>query len=155
MKLIAKNKKAYLNFEILEKYEAGIVLKGSEVKSLREGKASINEAYGKIKNGEIYIHGMHISPYNPASHFGHEPKRPRKLLLHKRQIAKLISQLTEKGLTLIPLRLYFNEKNIAKIELALARGRKIYDKRDIIAKREADREKERALSLRRKRTKRG
>ncbi len=151
MRIILKNKKAGLNYEILDTYEAGIVLKGSEVKSLREGKGSINEAYGKVKNGEIFLVGMHISPYNPASHLGHDPKRPRKLLLHKREIIRIASKLAEKGLTLIPLKVYFNDMEKIKVELALARGRKLFDKREIIAKREAERETERALARRTKR----
>ncbi|MGB9561552.1 MAG: SsrA-binding protein SmpB [bacterium] len=151
MRIILKNKKAGLNYEILDTYEAGIVLKGSEVKSLREGKGSINEAYGKVKNGEIFLVGMHISPYTPASHLGHDPKRPRKLLLHKREIIRIASKLAEKGLTLIPLKVYFNDMEKIKVELALARGRKLFDKREIIAKREAERETERALARRTKR----
>lgn len=151
MKVIVTNKKAHLNYEILDKYEAGIVLKGSEVKSLREGKASIQEAYAKIKGGELFLVGMHISPYAPASHLGHEPKRPRKLLMHKREIVRIGSKIAERGLTLIPLAIYFNDRGKVKVELALARGRKLYDKRDIIAKREAQRESERALAKRYKR----
>ncbi|MGI5927548.1 MAG: SsrA-binding protein SmpB, partial [Thermacetogeniaceae bacterium] len=135
------------DYFIDETYEAGIALVGTEVKSIRTGKVSLRDSYAEVVNGEAYLQNMHISPYDKGSRFNHDPKRPRKLLLHKREIKKLLGQTTQKGYTLIPLRLYFKRGKV-KVELALARGKKLYDKRQDIAKRDAQREMARALSSR-------
>ena len=139
IKLVQKNRKAYFNYEILEKLEAGMVLLGSEVKSIRDGKVSIHESYAKVRSNEVWVINMDISPYAHAGPLGHEPKRPRKLLLGKSEIHRLLSKTQEKGLTLIPLSLYF-KGGYAKLELGLGRGKAKYDKRATIKKREADRE---------------
>ncbi len=144
-KLVANNKKARHDYFIEEVYEAGMVLTGTEIKSLRKGKANIKESYAKIENGELIIYGMHISPYEQGNRFNVDPLRPRKLLLHKQEIRKLIGQTTLKGLTLVPLNLYINSRGLAKMEIALARGKKNYDKRDDIAKRDADRRMQQAV----------
>ncbi len=130
-----KNKKAYFDYEILEEIETGIVLKGTEIKSIREGKANLRDSYAIIRNNEVYILNMHISPYEQGNIFNHEETRTRKLLLHKREILKLRDSLELKGLTLVPLKLYF-KGNHAKILLGLARGKKLYDKRESIKKRD-------------------
>ena len=135
MKLVANNKKAYHDYFIEEKYEAGLVLHGTEVKSLRMGKCSIKEAFIRIENGEVYAYGMHISPYEKGNIFNKDPLRPKKLLLHKQQIRKLIGSSAEKGYTLVPLQVYFRDGR-AKIEIGLARGKKLYDKRQDIAKKD-------------------
>lgn len=137
---VITNRKARHDFHILESMEAGISLQGSEVKSLRLGKANLRDSYGRVENGEVILYNMHISPYEKASYFNHEPKRPRKLLLHKREISKLIGAVREKGHTLVPLKVYFNANGLAKVELALAKGKRIYDKRETIARRDAQRE---------------
>ncbi len=142
---MAVNRKAKRDYEILETYEAGIELKGSEVKSLREGKGSIKDAFARVENGEVWLYNFHISPYRQASVFVPDPERPKKLLLHKREIKRLAGKVSEKGLTLIPLKVYFNERGWAKVELALARGRKLYDKREAIKRRMLEREAERAM----------
>ncbi|MFY9139378.1 MAG: SsrA-binding protein SmpB [Thermacetogeniaceae bacterium] len=147
IKVVADNRKARHDYFIDEKYEAGIALVGTEVKSIRAGKVSLRDSYAEVVNGEAYLQNMHISPYDKGSRFNHDPKRPRKLLLHKREIKKLLGQTTQKGYTLIPLRLYFKRGKV-KVELALARGKKLYDKRQDIAKRDAQREMARALSNR-------
>ncbi|MCD6449326.1 MAG: SsrA-binding protein SmpB [Thermotogaceae bacterium] len=140
MKVVAVNKKAKTDYEMLETFEAGIVLKGTEVKSLREGRVSFKDAYCKIKDGELWLLNLHIAPYDHASKvFNHDPERPRKLLLHKREIKRLIGKLQERGLTLIPTKIYFNNRGFAKVEIALARGRRKYDKREVIKKREMER----------------
>ncbi len=146
-KLIANNKKAYHDYFILEKYEAGIVLHGTEVKSLRMGKCSIKEAYVRIENGEAYIYGMHISPYEKGNIFNRDPLRTRKLLLHKSEISKLLGKIKEKGMTLMPLRVYF-KGSLVKVEIGLARGKKIYDKRQDIAKKDQEREARRDFKVR-------
>lgn len=133
------NRKARHNYFILESLESGIVLTGTEVKSLRKGNANLQDSYAEIRNGEIWLEGMHISPYEQGSIYNHEPRRRRKLLLQKKQIRKLIGSLKEKGLTLVPLSVYFKGP-YAKVELALARGKKSYDKREAIAKRDAERD---------------
>ena len=130
-----KNKKAFFDYEILEEIETGIVLKGTEIKSIREGKANLRDSYAIIRNNEVYILNMHISPYEQGNIFNHEETRTRKLLLHKREILKLRDSLELKGLTLVPLKLYF-KGNHAKILLGLARGKKLYDKRESIKKRD-------------------
>ena len=143
-KLIANNKKAYHDYFILEKYEAGIVLHGTEVKSLRMGQCSIKEAFIRIENGEMFIYGMHVSPYEKGNIFNKDPLRQRKLLMHRREIDKLLSKIKEKGFTLVPLQVYF-KGSLVKVEIGLARGKKLYDKRDDIAKKDAKREMERSF----------
>lgn len=143
--VVANNKKARHDYFIEDTYEAGIVLTGTEIKSIRQGKVNIKESYAKIENGEMIIYGMHISPYDHGNRFNVDPLRPRKLLLHKREIRKLIGYTTLKGLTLVPLRMYINEKGKAKLEVAVARGKKDYDKRNAIAKRDADRRMQQAM----------
>lgn len=138
-KLIANNKKARHDYFIEEVYEAGIVLTGTEIKSIRAGRVSIKESYAKIENGEMIVYGMNISPYEQGNRFNVDPLRPRKLLLHKQEIRKLIGYTTLKGLTIVPLTVYINEDGRAKMEIAVARGKKLYDKRDDIAKRDAER----------------
>ena len=145
-KLIANNKKAYHDFFILEKYEAGIMLAGTEVKSLRMGKCSIKEAYVRIDNGEAYVFQMNISPYEKGNIFNKDPIRPRKLLLHKMQIIKLQSELTQQGYALMPLEVYFKDGR-AKVEIGLAQGKKLYDKRQDIAKRDLQREVQRKFKI--------
>lgn len=144
-KLIANNKKARHDYFIEDVYEAGIVLTGTEIKSVRGGKVNIKESYAKIENGEMIIYGMHISPYEQGNRYNVDSLRPRKLLLHKQEIRKLIGLTTLKGLTLVPLNLYINPKGLAKLEIAVARGKKNYDKRDDIAKRDADRRMQQAV----------
>lgn len=136
------NRKARHEYHIDETYEAGIVLTGTEVKSIREGRTSIQDAYCKVENGEVIIYGMHIAPYEQGNRFNVDPLRPRKLLLHKSEILRIARQLQEKGYTLIPLKVYF-DKGFAKLQLGLARGKKLYDKREAIAQRDLDRERRR------------
>ena len=147
-KMIANNKKARHDYFIEETYESGIVLTGTEIKSARLGKVSIKESYARIEKEEMMIYGMNISPYEQGNRFNVDPLRPRKLLLHKREIRKLIGATKLKGLTLVPLTMYINEAGLAKLEIALARGKKNYDKRDAIAKRDASRNMERAMKQR-------
>lgn len=147
-KMIANNKKVRHDYFIEETYEAGIVLTGTEIKSARLGKVSIKESYARIEKEEMMIYGMSISPYEQGNRFNVDPLRPRKLLLHKREIRKLIGATKLKGLTLVPLTMYINEAGLAKLEIALARGKKNYDKRDAIAKRDASRNMERAMKQR-------
>lgn len=144
-KLVAGNKKARHDYFIEEVYEVGIVLTGTEIKSVRQGKVSIKESYAKIEKGEVFIYGMNISPYEQGNRFNVDSLRPRKLLLHKREIRKLIGYTTMKGLTLVPLSMYINEDGRAKMELAVARGKKLYDKRESTAKRDAQRKAEQAM----------
>lgn len=145
-KLVANNKKAYHDYFIEEKYEAGLVLHGTEVKSLRMGKCSIKEAFIRIENGEVYVYGMHISPYEKGNIFNKDPLRVRKLLLHRQQIRKLLGQSSEKGYTLVPLQVYFRDGR-AKIEIGLAKGKKLYDKRQDIARKDQRREAEKELKI--------
>ena len=145
LRVIADNRKARFNYEIGEVFEAGIALTGSEVKSLRQGKASIGESYADARGGEIWLVNANIPEYLQAGRFNHLPKRPRRLLLHQRQINKLSGAVEREGMTLVPLKLYFNEKGRAKIELALARGKKLYDKRQTEKKRSWERERGRLL----------
>ena len=147
IKLIANNKKAYHDYFIDEKYEAGIALHGTEVKSLRMGKCSIKESFIRVENGEVYIYGMHISPYEKGNIFNKDPLRVRKLLLHKSEINKLAGQIKMKGYTLMPLKVYF-KGSLVKVEIGLARGKKLYDKRQDIAKKDAKREAERDFKIR-------
>ncbi len=146
--LIAANKKARHKYELVEKYEAGLALLGSEVKSLRNKRASIDEAFGRLRDGEIYIVGMHIAPYEEASIQNHEPLRPRKLLLRRREINRIAARIQERGYTLVPTRLYFKH-GLAKVEVATARGKRLYDRREDIKKREQQREIQRAMSRKR------
>ncbi len=147
MKLVANNKKAYHDYFIEEKYEAGLVLHGTEVKSLRMGKCSVKEAFIRIENGEVFIYGMHISPYEKGNIFNKDPLRVKKLLLHKQQIRKLIGDSSEKGYTIVPLQVYFKDGR-AKIEIGLAKGKKLYDKRQDIARKDQRREAEKELKIR-------
>ena len=138
-----KNKKARYNFELIENFETGIVLKGSEIKSIREGKASLQEAYCHIHKGEAFIKGMNISPYDESTFDNHEPTRERKLLLKKKQIEKIQEKMDQKGLTLIPVRLYITSRGFAKLEIALSKGKKVHDKRDSIKQKDQNRELQR------------
>ncbi len=142
---IAANRKARRNYEIIEKLEVGIVLTGSEVKSLRAGYASIQEAFAAEEKGELYLRNAHIPEYMPAAFGGHEPNRPRKLLLHKRQMAKYVDQIRRGGLTIVPLNLFFNSRGLVKLEIALARGKKNYDKRATEKARDWGRQKARLM----------
>ncbi len=144
IKTLVENRKARFDYEILETFEAGIELKGSEVKSIRQGKVSIKGAYADIQDGEVYLIGMHIAPYDPSGSFGHDPLRPKKLLLHKREIKRLIGKVKERGLTLVPIRVYL-KGHLVKVELALVRGKRKYDKREEIKRRELEREAKAAL----------
>ena len=141
---IVENRKARHDYFIDETYEAGIELTGTEIKSVRQGKVSIKESYARIRGGEVFILGMNISPYEEGNRYNVDPLRPRRLLLHKREIRKLIGYITQDGLTLVPLRMYINDRGKAKVELAVARGKKNYDKRRDIAKRDADRRMQQA-----------
>ena len=144
-KLIATNRKAFHDYAIQEKQEAGIVLRGTEVKSLREGRVNLKESYATVEKGEVFLHQCHISPYSHGNMMNHDPVRRRKLLLHRKEIDKLLGKTQQKGLTLIPLRMYFSARGQAKVELGLAKGKKLYDRRETIKGREADREVERAM----------
>jgi len=138
-KVVVTNRKAFHEYFIMETYEAGVALKGTEVKSLRAGQGNLQDAYAMVNNGEVWLIGMHISPFEKGNINNHEPKRDRKLLLHKGEIRKIVGTISKKGLTLIPLKVYFKH-SVAKIELGVARGKKSFDKREAIRKREVDRE---------------
>ncbi len=144
IKVITDNRRARYDYFIEDTMEAGIVLQGTEVKSLRLGKVNLQDSYARVENGEVFLHGMHISPYEQGNRFNHDPTRPRKLLLHRREIRRLIGKTKEEGYTLVPTRLYFS-KGKCKVELALAKGKKLYDKRDAAAKRDATRRAQQAL----------
>lgn len=146
-KLIANNKKAYHDYFILDTYEAGIALHGTEVKSLRMGKCSVKESFIRVENGEVFIYGMHISPYEKGNIFNKDPLRPRKLLLHKAEINKMLGKTKEKGMAIVPLKVYF-KGNLVKVEIGLARGKKLYDKRNDIAKKDQQREAQRDFKIR-------
>ncbi len=146
---ITVNRKARHNYDLLETYEAGIVLTGPEVKSIRQGKVSIAEAYARINKGELWLYNMHITPYDPVLQRNYDPRQPRKLLMHRREIDRLMGLIQQRGLTLIPLRVYFNERNYVKIELGLAKGKRKIDRRHEIIEREMKREVEKALRGRR------
>lgn len=146
IKLIANNKKAYHDYFIEDKYEAGISLAGTEVKSLRMGKGSVKESFVCIENGEVMLYGMHISPYEKGNIFNKDPLRPRKLLMHKYEIRKIAGKMAEKGYTVVPLQVYF-KGSLVKVEIALARGKKLYDKRQDIAKKDMRRESEREFKV--------
>jgi SsrA-binding protein len=143
-KIISVNRRARFDYEISETFEAGLVLQGTEVKSLRQGRVSLKDAYADIENGEAYLLHAHIDPYDQGNRFNHEPERPRKLLLHKQELRRLIGRTQERGLTLIPTRMYFS-RGKAKVELGLAKGRKHYDKREELKRRTAERDIERSL----------
>lgn len=145
LKTVADNRRARFNYAIGDTFEAGIALTGTEVKSLRVGKATIAESYASTRDGELWLYNANIPEYLQASRFNHAPKRPRKLLLHRREIGKLVSAVEREGMTLVPLKLYFNEKGRAKVEIALARGKKLHDKRETEKKRTWDRERGRLL----------
>ncbi len=140
MKIVAENKKAVFNYEIIERLEAGVSLLGSEVKSVREGRVNLKEGWADIKNGEVFLLNCHISPYEAANRFNHEPMRPRKLLLHRQEIKRLTGKIKEKGLTLVPTKIYLNDKRKIKVELALARGKRAYEKKEAIKARDIERE---------------
>jgi SsrA-binding protein len=143
---VATNRQASFRYNLLERYECGIVLTGTEVKSLREGKAQLKESYAAVRDGEVWLIGAYIPPYGPASRENHDPERPRKLLLHKSEIERLIGQTRERGLTLVPTRMYFTgEGSRAKVEIALARGKDVYDKRESIRTRDMARDVQREL----------
>ena len=144
-KLIGSNRKAFHDYAIEEKIEAGLVLKGTEVKSLREGRVNMREAYATVAEGKAILHNCHIGEYSHGNITNHDPLRPRGLLLHKKEIQKLTGKVQQKGLTLVPLRMYFNRRGVAKVELGLARGKKHYDRREAVKQREAGREMERAM----------
>ncbi len=145
VKVIADNRKARHNFEVIDSLECGVVLVGSEVKSLRAGKVSLEEAYGRVRGDEVWLVGCDIAEYAQATAWQHEPKRPRKLLMHRRQVQKFARQAHEKGLTLVPLKVYFNERGIAKVLLGLCRGRKLHDKREKLRKEDQNRDIQRAM----------
>ena len=147
MKLVANNKKAYHDYFVEEKVEAGLVLHGTEVKSLRMGKCSIKESFIRIENGEVFVYGMHISPYEKGNIFNKDPLRIKKLLLHKAEINKMTGKIKEKGFTIVPLQVYFKEGK-AKMEIGLCRGKKLYDKRQDIAKKDQKREAEKEFKIR-------
>lgn len=144
-KVVARNRKARHEYEILETFEAGMVLKGPEVKSLREGKASFQDAFARVDGGEVWLHSLHISPYEQANRYNVDPLRVRKLLLNRHEIRRLVGKVEEKGLTLIPLEIYFKRGN-AKVELGLARGKKLHDKREALKSKQLEREARRAMS---------
>ena len=144
-KVVARNRKARHEYEILETFEAGLVLTGPEVKSLREGKASFQDAFARVEGGEAWLHSLHISPYEQANRFNEDPLRVRKLLLNRHEIRRLVGKVEEKGLTLIPLEIYF-VRGRAKVQIGLARGKKLHDKRDALKNRQLDREARRAMS---------
>ena len=146
-KLIANNKKAYHEYFILETYEAGIALCGTEVKSLRQGACSIKEAFVRVEGGEMFLYGMHISPYEKGNLFNRDPLRVRKLLLHRREIYKILGKMKEKGITVVPLKVYFKQ-SLVKVEIGLAKGKKLYDKREDIAKKDQRREAQREFKIR-------
>lgn len=145
IKLVANNKKARHDYFIEETYEAGMALTGTEIKSVRQGRVSIKESYARIENGEMIVYGMNISPYEQGNRFNADPLRPRKLLLHRRELRRLLGAVTREGMTLVPLKVYINEQGRAKMEIALARGKKLYDKREAQARKDARRDAERAM----------
>jgi SsrA-binding protein len=148
MKTVSTNRKAYHEYHIEEKFEAGISLSGTEVKSLREGRANLQESYAKISNGELFLVNAHISPYTCGNMFNHEPKRTRKLLMHRREIDKLVGKVKERGYTLVPLSIYFNDRNKAKLQFGLAKGKTLYDKRESIKRKDEKRTTDRELRSR-------
>lgn len=149
VKIVAENRKARHDFFIEETFETGLVLTGTEVKSLRAGKANLKESYARVENGELFVFGMHVSPFEQGNRFNVDPLRPRKLLMHKVEINRLFGKVSQQGLTLVPLKIYF-KRGKAKLELALAKGKKLHDKRDAIASRDAKREIEKAMRAKEK-----
>lgn len=149
-KVVATNRKAFHDYHIEDKFEAGIMLRGTEVKSLRDGLVNLRDSYASVNHGEVFLHNCHINPYSHGNIMNHEPLRTRKLLLHQKEITQLIGKTQQKGLTLIPLRIYFSPRGHAKVELALAKGKKQYDRRETIKEREAGREVERAMKGKRR-----
>jgi SsrA-binding protein len=147
-KVVATNRKAFHDYFIEERYEAGIMLHGTEVKSLREGRVNLQDSYASVRGSEVFLHQCHISPYSHGNIMNHDPTRVRKLLLHKSEIHKLLGKTQQKGLTLVPLRIYFSKRGYAKVELGLAKGKKLYDRRETIKSREAGREVQRAIKER-------
>ena len=147
VKIVTENRKARHEYHIMETYEAGLVLTGTEVKSLRSGKSNLQDSYARVENGELMLYNMHISPYAQGNQFNQEPKRTRKLLMHKQEIMRLLGKTREKGLALIPLKVYF-KNGLAKVDLSLAKGKKMYDRRDDIAERDAKREMDRVMKER-------
>jgi len=147
--VVATNRKAFHDYAIEEKLEAGIVLRGTEVKSLREGKVNLRDSYASVDHEEVILHNCHITPYSHGNIMNHDPLRPRKLLLHRKEISKLLGKTQQKGLTIVPLRIYFSPQGKAKIEIALAKGKKQYDRREAVKNRDAGREVERAMKDRR------
>jgi SsrA-binding protein len=145
---IAENRKAYHDYHLLETFEAGVVLLGTEVKAIREGRANLRDSFARVDNGEVYLYNVNISPYSHRGYVDHEPLRPRKLLLHRNEIRKLIGKTVEKGMTLVPVRMYFKHGRV-KVEISLAKGKKEYDKRETIKRRESDRETRAAMKSRR------
>jgi SsrA-binding protein len=145
IKVVADNRRARFDYEIMQTFEAGVELKGSEVKSLREGRTNLAESYAAMKAGELYLINSNIPEYREANRFNHDPKRPRKLLLHKKEIAKLANGVLREGLTIVPLKMFFNPRGRCKVDIALARGKKLHDKRDAIKERSWDRERARIL----------
>ena len=145
MKSISVNKKAFFNYEIFESLEAGIALQGSEVKSIKEGRISLKDSYAEIKNNEVFLVQCHISPYEAANRFNHDPLRPRKLLLHRQEIKRLTGKIKEKGFTLVPTKVLLNDKGRIKVEISLAKGKRLYEKKDVIKERDRDREMRREL----------
>lgn len=148
---IATNRKAYRDYEIVENVECGIELKGSEVKSLRAGRVNLEGSFARVESEGVMLYNMHVSPYEQASYLNVEPIRARRLLLHKKQISKLAGQTSQRGFTLVPLKIYFNARGFAKLELGLCRGRKLYDRREAIKRKEADRQMSKTLKYRRNR----
>ena len=147
IKIVATNRKAGRDYHLEDRREAGLVLMGTEIKSIRAGRVNLADGYVQVRDGELWLINVHIAPYDPAGRYGHEPRRPRKLLLHRREIDRLISRVQERGYTIVPVRLYLKEGR-AKVEIALARGKRKYDKRQAISKRDAQRDIERALKER-------
>jgi len=145
VKSISVNKKAFFNYEIFESLEAGIALQGSEVKSIKEGRISLKDSYAEIKNNEVFLVQCHISPYEAANRFNHDPLRPRKLLLHRQEIKRLTGKIKEKGFTLVPTKVLLNDKGRIKVEISLAKGKRLYEKKDVIKERDRDREMRREL----------
>jgi len=142
-RVIADNRKAQYDFHLIETFEAGLALVGTEVKAIREGRVNLRDSFAKVEGGEVYVHNVHIGAYSSRGYADHEPLRPRKLLLHRQEIRKLIGKVKEQGCTLVPLKIYFNERGKAKLALGLARGKKLYDKRASLKQKEADREMQR------------
>jgi len=147
MRTVSTNRKAFHDYHIEDKFEAGLVLTGTEVKSLREGRVNLKDSYVKIKDGELFLVNAHISPYSCGNIYNHDPERDRKLLMHKKEIWRLSGKMKERGFTIIPLSLYFNKRNMAKVELALAKGKTLYDKRESIKKKDERRLSERAFKM--------